>query len=241
MWDSEYYSEYSSEIDAIVDEAVEKIKETIADKVNSSVNEYKDKYIIECSHNQKLREELSNSQRRIDALEEDKSKLTDKLSKEDISKMIPYNIGDEVFYVIQNNFGAKEVTCPECGGTRVLKRLIEGTEYTANCSKCAYSVPSVERNSSSETYYTYKAVKAKIIEINAVINESGIHYSVVIKTVEGKLVSNVLAELLYQYKEDAEDCATRLYRKSHATALYKTGNPIPDILAPYLPKNIKKV
>lgn len=241
MWNSDYYNEYQSEIDDIVNEAVNKIKDTIAEKVNSSVNEYKDKYIIECSHNQKLREQLNNAQKQVTTLEQDVSKLTNKLSKEDISKMLPYNIGDEVYYVVQNNFGAKEVSCPECGGTRILKRLIEGTEYTANCSKCAYTVPSVERNSSSETYYTYESVKAKIIEINAVINESGIHYSVIIKTEEGKLISNVLAELLYQYKEDAEDCATRLYRKSHATALYKTGNPIPDILAPYLPKNIKKV
>ena len=185
-WDdySDYYEQEPSEVDEIVNDAVQKItdviKERAKDEIDSIMN--KAKYLEERN--------AIESKQRADAWKETAAwkkkceELTKELEKQRTELKLEFEIGEKVFFTRYRHGRSKKVFCSECGGTGVIKRIVDGEEYSKQCPKCKgrtwYSNTMPEPQKEVE-YYEYYPEYDVIESVNAKISKNGVKYTYCLK------------------------------------------------------------
>ena len=235
-WDPDYYFEdCKSEADEIIEEAKDKIIDLIYEKAKEEINCINEaKKLAEKNYSDaKLKIGELTQQNIIKDKEIEKLKTQIESGDKKSLTNLPIAIGDKVWVVVYDH--DDEITCPVCGGTRSIERLIEGVKYKADCPKCSYSVPKDSRMSDKCCYNFYKVKECKVTElvVNLTKNSRTISYWAVDAGWNGS-TRKYDEDKVFKFKEDAEDCAEKLHRISRAKAYEAVGREVPDILKPYL-------
>ena len=241
-WDPDYYfEECKSEADGIVEEAKDKIIDLIYEKAKEEIN---------CINEaKKLAEKnYSNAKIKIGELtqqnivkDKEIEKLKSKLESGDSKSLtnLPISIGDKVWVV--TSYGCDgEVTCPICGGSRYVEKLIDDVKYKADCPKCSYSISNDKRFSNKTSYYFYKVKECKIESLTVKLTKDS--RNIIYWTTDigwNGTTNNYEENRVFKFKEDAEDCADKLHRISKAKAYKDVGREVPDELKPYLNMEVK--
>lgn len=230
-----YYEDSKSEADEIIEEAKDKIAEIIYQKAKEEITYIQDAYEIQKKNYNDAMNKVGELTQQNIIKDKEIEKLKSKLESGDSKSLtnLPIAIGDKVWVVVYAN--DDEITCPVCGGTRSIERLIEGVKYKADCPKCSYSVPKDSRMSDKYSYYFYKIKECKIdsLTIHLTKNSRTILYYATDIGWNGT-TSKYEENRVFKFKEDAEDCAEKLHRISRAKAYQAVGREVPDILKPYL-------
>ena len=137
-WDdySDYYEQEPSEVDEIVDDAVQKITDIITERAKDEIDSImnKAKYLEE--------QNAIESKQRAEAWKETAAwkkkceELTKELEKQRTELKLEFEVGEKVFFTRYRHDRSKKVFCSECGGTGVIKRIVDGEEYSKKCPKC---------------------------------------------------------------------------------------------------------
>ncbi len=234
-----YNEYYQSEVDEIVEEAVEKIKAKIHDDVEAYREEYKNRLEYANKNYNSARTRCNQLEEELKSKNEVIDKLQRALQKEDLTSQFPFSMGEEV-YVVNEKRTVETLTCPECGGTRNISRVIEGVVYSASCPKCSYSVKDAVRCSSSCDVKKHIVEKVVVVGVTAEISESKVSYMYYYKNHNGSKYG-CGTDVMFKNKKEAEEYATIQDHVSRATAFYRTGQDVPEILQQYLPKNIERL
>lgn len=185
-WDdySDYYEQEPSEVDEIVNDAVQKItdiiKERAKDEIDSIMN--KAKYLEE--------QNAIESKQRAEAWKETADwkkkceELTKELEKQRTELKLEFEVGEKVFFTRYRHDRTKKVFCSECGGTGVIKRIVDGEEYSKKCPKCkgnTYYYSHMPEPQKEVEYYEYYPEYDVIESVNANVSKSGIKYTYCLK------------------------------------------------------------
>jgi len=230
-----YYEDSKSEADEIIEDAVDKLSKLIYDKAKEEITYIQDAYEISKKNYKEAMDKIGELTKTNIAKDKEIEKLKAQINSGDKKSLteLPIAIGDKVWIVVYDH--DDEITCPVCGGTRSIERLIEGVKYKADCPKCSYSVPKDSRMSDKCCYNFYKVKECKVTElvINLTKNSRIISYWAVDAGWNGS-THKYDEDKVFKFKEDAEDCAEKLHRISRAKAYEAVGRELPDILKPYL-------
>lgn len=235
-WDPDYcFEDCKSEADEILEEAKDKIVNLVYEKAKEEINAInKAKEIAEKNYSDaKLKIGELTQQNILKAKEIEK--LKDRLNSGDNKSLtnLPISVGDKVWVVDYERDA--EVTCPTCGGSHYVEKLIDDVKYKADCPKCSYSIPSDKRFSNKASYYFYKIKKCEItgITVNLTKDSRTIVY---FAKDEGwnSTTSKYEEDRVFKFKDDAQNKADKLHRTSRAKAYKDTGRDIPEELIPYL-------
>lgn len=230
-----YYNESKSEADEIIEEAKDKIAEIIYQKAKEEITYIHDAYEISQKNYKDAMDKVGELTQQNIIKDKEIEKLKAQIESGDKESLtnLPIAIGDKVWVVVCSH--NDETTCPVCGGTGSIERLIEGVKYKADCPKCSYSVPKESRMSTKCSYNFYKIKECTVKElfIKLAKNLRAITYQVVDVGWNGSTYKYD-EDKVFKFKEDAEDCAEKLHRISRAKAYEAVGREVPDILKPYL-------
>lgn len=185
-WDdySDYYEQEPSEVDEIVDDAVQKITDIITERAKDEIDSImnKAKYLEE--------QNAIESKQRAEAWKETAAwkkkceELTKELEKQRTELKLEFEVGEKVFFTRYRHNRSKKVFCSECGGTGVIKRIVDGEEYSKKCPKCEgntwYSNTRPTPQKEAE-YYEYYPEYDVIESVNAKVSKSGIKYTYCLK------------------------------------------------------------
>ena len=235
-WDPDYYfEECKSQADEIIEEAKDKIAEIIYQKAKEEITYIQDAYeISKKNYNDAMNKVGELTQQNI-LKDKEIEKLKSKLESGDSKSLtnLPIAIGDTVWVVAYER--DDEITCPVCGGSSYVEKVIDDVKYKADCPKCSYSVPKDKRLSSKTSYYFYKIKECKVdsLTVKLTKNSRTILYYATDSGWNGT-ISKYEEDKVFKFKEDAEDYADKLHRISKAKAYKDVGREVPDILKPYL-------
>lgn len=137
MWYDDYELPEPSEVDNIVQEALNKLEEYLIDHSRLNINQiiesassWENKY-RECkTENRKF---FSMITERDDQIKELKAELERKRTQLGI---LPFEPGEEVYFICQSYSDTETFNCPKCSGKGRVKIVHEGTEYTSACPIC---------------------------------------------------------------------------------------------------------
>lgn len=235
-WDSDYYFEdCKSEADEILEEAKDKLVDLIYEKAKEEINDInKAKEIAEKNYSDAKLKIGELTQQNI-LKDREIEKLKDRLNSNDNKSLtnLPISVGDKVWIVAYER--DDEITCPTCGGSRYVEKLIDGIKYKADCPKCSYSIPNDKRLLNKASYCFYKIKKYEVagITVNLTKDSRTIIYSA---KDEGwnSTTSKYEEDRVFKFEDDAQNMADKLHRVSRAKAYKDTGRDIPEELIPYL-------
>lgn len=235
-WDPDYYFEdCKSEADEIFKEAKDKLVDLIYEKAKEEINDInKAKEIAEKNYSDAKLKIGELTQQNI-LKDREIEKLKDRLNSGDNKSLtnLPISVGDKVWVVAYER--DDEITCPVCGGSRYVEKLIDDVKYKADCPKCSYSIPNDNRLSSKANCYFYKIKKCEVtgMTVNLTKDSRTIIY---FAKDEGwnSTTSKYEEDRVFKFEEDAQNMADKLHRVSRAKAYKDTGRDIPEELLPYL-------
>lgn len=230
-----YYEDSKSEADEIIEEAKDKIAEIIYQKAKEEIMHIQDAYEIQKKNYKDAMNKVGELTQQNILKDREIEKLNDKLNSSDNKSLtnLPISVGDKVWVVAYEHDA--EVTCPICGGSHYVEKLIDDVKYKADCPKCSYSVPKNNRLSSKASYYFYKIKECKInsLTIHLTKDSRTILYDATDIGWNGT-TSKYEEDRVFKFKEDAQNKADRLHRVSRAKAYKDTGRDIPEEFLPYL-------
>lgn len=235
-WDPDYYFEdCKSEADEIIEEAKDKIVDLIYEKAKEEINDInKAKEIAEKNYSDAKLKIGELTQQNI-LKDREIEKLKDRLNSSDNKSLtnLPISVGDKVWVVAYER--DDEITCPVCGGSHYVEKLIDDVKYKADCPKCSYSVTSDKRLSSKASYYFYKIKECKVDSLTVHLTKDSrtINYWATDIGWNGT-ASKYEEDRVFKFKEDAQNKADKLHRISRVKAYKDTGRDIPEEFLPYL-------
>lgn len=230
-----YYEDSKSEADEIIEEAKDKIAEIIYQKAKDEIMHVQDAYEIQKKNYKDAMNKVGELTQQNIIKDKEIEKLTSKLESGDSKSLtnLPISVGDKVWVVAYERDA--EITCPVCGGSSYIEKIIDGVKYKADCPKCSYSVPNDKRFSNKASYYFYKIKKCEItgITVNLTKDSRTIMY---FAKDEGwnSTTSKYEEDRVFKFEEDAQNMADKLHRVSRAKAYKDTGRDIPEELILYL-------
>ena len=235
-WDpDDYFEDCKSEADEIIEEAKDKLVDLIYEKAKEEINSIdKAKEIAEKNYSDAKLKIGELTQQNI-LKDREIEKLRDRLNSIDNKSLtnLPISVGDKVWVVDYEHRG--EVTCPICGSSLYVERLIDDVKYKADCPKCSYSVPKDKRLSSKSSYYFYKIKECKVDSLTIHLTKDSrtiVYYATDIHW--NGTTSKYEEDKVFKFKEDAQNKADELHRISKIKAYKDTGRDIPEELLPYL-------
>lgn len=238
-WDPDYcFEDCKSEADEILEEAKDKIVNLVYEKAKEEINDInKAKEIAEKNYSDAKLKIGELTQQNI-LKDREIEKLKDRLNSGDSKSLtnLPISVGDKVWVVAYERDA--EVTCPTCGGSHYVEKLIDDVKYKADCPKCSYSVPKDKRLLNKASYYFYKIKECKVdsLTIHLTKDSRTINYWATDVGWNGT-ASKYEEDRVFKFKEDAQNKADTLHRISRAKAYKDTGRDIPEELMPYLEEN----
>lgn len=235
-WDPDYYFEdCKSDADEIIEEAKDKLVDLIYEKAKEEINAInKAKELAEKNYSDAKLKIGELTQQNI-LKDREIEKLKNKLNSGDNKSLtnLPIAIGDKVWVVSYER--NDEITCPICGGSRYVEKLIDDVKYKADCPKCSYSIPNDKRLSNKASYYFYKIKECKISSLTVQLTKDSrtiLYYATDIGW--NGTTSKYEEDRVFKFEEDAQNMADKLHKVSRAKAYKDTGRDIPEELIPYL-------
>lgn len=136
-WYDDYEPQEPSEVDQIVQEAIEKLEEYIIDHSKLGINEiinsasqWEQKYKDCKAENRKFFTLLTERDDEIRSLKNELERKRTQLG------ILPFEPGEEVYYLYQSFSDTQKFTCPKCNGKGRVTITHEGVEYTPICPVC---------------------------------------------------------------------------------------------------------
>lgn len=156
-WYDEYEPCEPSEVDEIVQEAINKLEEYIIDNSKLGINDiiesaqkWEKKY-NECkAENRKFFSMITSKD---DEIKELKVELERKRTQFGI---LPFEAGEEVYYIFESYRDTQKFTCPKCEGKGRVTINVEGEEYNATCPVCKDSIYRDDAHKRESSYHPYK-------------------------------------------------------------------------------------
>ena len=137
MWYDDYEPSEPSEIDNIVNETIAKITDYIIknskidiDEITSQSAAWEQKYKDCKTENRKFFSDLMEKDRQIKELTNELERKRTQLG------ILPFEPGEEVYFICQSYSDNETFTCPQCKGKGRIKIVHEGIEYTSTCPTC---------------------------------------------------------------------------------------------------------
>ena len=170
MWYDDYEPSEPSEIDSIVDETIAKITDYIIknskfdiDKITSESAAWEKKY-NECkTENRKFFSDLMEKDRQIKELTNELDRKRTQLG------ILPFEPGEEVYFIFQNNSTSCKFTCPRCNGKGRVTVKQDGIDYNAICPSCNDSIYSKDYYKREDSYNPYEVACRPITQIDQTV------------------------------------------------------------------------
>jgi hypothetical protein len=230
-----YYEDSKSEADEIIEEAKDKIAEIIYQKAKDEIMHVQDAYEIQKKNYKDAMNKVGELTQQNIIKDKEIEKLKAQIESGDKKSLtnLPISVGDKVWVVAYER--GNEVTCPICGGSSYVEKLIDNVKYKADCPSCSYSVPKNNRVSSKASYYFYKIKECKVDSLTVHLTKDSrtIAYWATDVGWNGT-ASKYEEDRVFKFKDDAQNKADELHRSSRAKAYKDTGRDIPEELMPYL-------
>ena len=185
-WDdySDYYEQEPSEVDEIVNDAVQKITDVITERAKDEIDSIMNKAKHLEEQNAIERQQRADAWKETAAWKKKCEELTKELEKQRTELNLEFEVGEKVFFTRYRHDRTKKVFCSECGGTGVIKRIVDGEEYSRKCPKCkgsTYYYSHMPEPQKEVEYYEYYPEYDVIESVNANISKSGIKYTYCLK------------------------------------------------------------
>lgn len=165
-WYDDYEPYEPSEVDEIVHEAIEKLEEYIIDNSKLRIND-----IIDSAQRWENKyNKAMEQQREHFRMLEQKNKEIDELKKELDRKrtelgILPFEVGDEVYCIVEDYSSRVEFKCPRCNGKGKITISQDGVTYKAECPACHDSIYLSDSNKREASYAPYKLKSGHITRI----------------------------------------------------------------------------
>jgi hypothetical protein len=185
-WDdySDYYEQEPSEVDEIINDAVRKITDVITERAKDEIDSIMNKAKHLEEQNTIERQQRADAWKETAAWKKKCEELTKELEKQRTELKLEFEVGEKVFFTRYRHDRTKKVFCSECGGKGVIKRIVDGEEYSKKCHKCkgnTYYYSHMPEPQKEVEYYEYYPEYDVIESVNANISKSGIKYTYCLK------------------------------------------------------------
>ena len=168
-WYDDYEPQEPSEVDTIVEDALDKLEEYLIDHSKLRINK-----IIESAKSwEKKYHDCKTENRQFFSMITERDDKIKELTKELERKrtqlgILPFEPGEEVYFLMQNYSDVQKVTCPCCEGKGRIYINHDGVDYNALCPKCKDSTYS-GINAREASYTPWKVACRKIERVTQVV------------------------------------------------------------------------
>ena len=169
-WYDDYEPQEPSEVDGIVQEALNKLEEYFIDHSKLRIDS-----IIESAHKwEKKYKDCKDENRKFFSMITDRDTQIKDLQRELERKrtqlgILPFEPGEEVYYLSQSFSTTEKFTCPRCNGKGRVTIKHEGVEYTPVCPVCKDSNYATDHPNREASYSPWKLGCNKIESITQTV------------------------------------------------------------------------
>lgn len=168
-WYDEYEPQEPSEVDSIVQDALDKLEEYIIDHSKLNINQiiqsaqnWEKRYHDCKAENRKFFSMITERDDKIKELERELDRKRTQLG------ILPFEPGEDVYYLYQDYRDTQKFTCPRCDGKGKITLIHDGIEYSCTCPQCHdsnYRGDTIRESS----YHPWKIACSKVESITQVV------------------------------------------------------------------------
>ncbi len=169
-WYDDYEPAEPSEIDEIVSDAIKKVTDYIINNskfdielITGQAAEWEKKY-NECkTENRKFFSEIMEKSNQIRDLQTELERKRTQLG------ILPFEPGEQVYFIYQDRSSTEKFTCPKCNGKGKISIKQDGMTYECTCPICKDSIYGTDHPHREATFNPYRVACRDIVRIDQAV------------------------------------------------------------------------